>query len=301
MAILLWGTTVALMRSVTEAFGQLGGASATYVVAGGLGLARLAFSRERRQRIRRLPAKYLLGCGAAVATYVFAIFMAFGRAHDRQQSLEVGLVNYLWPSLTILFSVLLLHVRARGWLLPGTLLCLTGIYLGVRPSHGSGLAPFLDNLGGNPAAYALALLAAAAWALYSTLARRWARAADGGGTDAFLAVTGILLAAANLLFGVHMPAPSARAAFEAAFLGAATYASYGLWDHAMRRGNMLLVAIASYFTPLLSMAVAVFYLGVRPPTLFWAGCALLVAGSLLSWWSVRGSDPTVSGNPPPAP
>jgi drug/metabolite transporter (DMT)-like permease len=282
------------MRSITEALGQLGGAATVYAVAGGLGLARLALSRERRRRVHRLPAKYLLGCGALVACYVLAVFMTFGRARDRQQALEVGLVHYLWPALTVLFSVALLRTRARPWLLPATLLCLLGIYLGLRPAEGGGLAAFAANLASNPSAYAFALLAATSWALYSALARRWARAEEGGGADFFLASTGLLLAIAQSLFGSPAPAPSPRAMAEAAFLGVATYASYGLWDQAMRRGNMLLVTICSYFTPLLSLAVGSAYLKVAPPPLFWAGCGLVVLGSLLSWGAVR----TV---PPPAP
>lgn len=300
VALLLWSTTVALMRSTTEAFGQLGAAAATYAVAGGMGLVRLALSGERRRRVRRMPAKYLLGCGALFAVYVFVVFMALGRAHNRQQALEVGLVNYLWPALTILFSVLLLRVRASAWLIPATLLCLWAIYLGIRPEHGSS-ASFWRNVSLNPSAYGLALVAATTWALYSTLARRWAHAEDGGAMDFFLAGTGILLAGTLFLSGGTSGTGGGRGFVEAAFLGAATYVSYGLWDKAMRKGNVLLVAIASYFTPLLSLVVSSFYLRITPPPSLWWGCAVLVAGSLLSWRSVRESNPTGSNETAPAP
>lgn len=286
-AILLWGTTVALMRSIAEALGQLGGAVTVYAFAGGLGFARLALSRTRRRRAQRLPARYLFGCGALVVVYALALFIAFGRARDRQQALEVGLVQYLWPALTVLFSVALLRIRARLWLLPATLLCLLGIYLGLRPAAGGGLTAFAANLASNPSAYAFALLAAVAWALYSALARRWVRDEEGGGVDVFLAGTSLVFLIAQLLFGASAPAPCLRAMAEAAFLGVATYASFGLWDKAMRRGNMLLVTICSYFTPLLSLGAGSLYLDVAPPPLFWAGCSLVVLGSLLSWGSVQ--------------
>jgi drug/metabolite transporter (DMT)-like permease len=61
-----------------------------------------------------------------------------GLAKSREQVLEIALVNYLWPALTILLSLPLLKQRARLWLLPGTELALTGIFQ-VMP-HGAHVA-----------------------------------------------------------------------------------------------------------------------------------------------------------------
>ena len=65
--------------------------------------------------------------------------------------------------------------------------------------------------------------------------------------------------------------------------------AYVLWDAAMRRGDQLLVAAASFLTPLLSTACVSLVLGVRPGGLFWIACLLLAAGAALSRVSV-GSD-----------
>jgi drug/metabolite transporter (DMT)-like permease len=66
----------------------------------------------------------------------------------------------------------------------------------------------------------------------------------------------------------------------------ATYAAYGLWDTAMRNGNLVLVAAGSYMTPLLSTIASCLYLAIVPGPNLWLGCGMLVAGSLLSWHSV---------------
>jgi drug/metabolite transporter (DMT)-like permease len=50
---------------------------------------------------------------------------------------------------------------------------------------------------------------------------------------------------------------------------------------------MRLVSACSYLTPLLSTLVAAAYLHVTPPAGLWLGCAVLVAGSLTSWWAVE--------------
>lgn len=73
---------------------------------------------------------------------------------------------------------------------------------------------------------------------------------------------------------------------EAGVLGAITALAYALWDVAMRKGNLLLVAACSYLTPLLSTLVSCAYLKVMPGSQLWVGCALIVVGSLVSWRSV---------------
>jgi drug/metabolite transporter (DMT)-like permease len=70
-------------------------------------------------------------------------------------------------------------------------------------------------------------------------------------------------------------------------LGGITVLWYDLWDAAMRQGNLPLVASASYLTPLLSTLVSCVYLAVIPGAQLWIGCALIIAGSLVSWRSVK--------------
>ena len=103
-----------------------------------------------------------------------------------------------------------------------------------------------------------------------------------------------LPAAALVLAGVaalstEPRAWTVRAAAEVLVLGLATWAAYSLWDGAMRRGNVALVAAASYLTPLLSTLVSCAYLAVVPGAQLWLGCGLLAAGSLLSWRAVERS------------
>jgi drug/metabolite transporter (DMT)-like permease len=75
-------------------------------------------------------------------------------------------------------------------------------------------------------------------------------------------------------------------AAEAGALSAVTTTAYFLWDLSMRRGNLPLVIASSYLTPLLSTLVSCAYLHVSPGPKLWAGCLLLVAGSLITWRSV---------------
>ncbi|MEI6780381.1 MAG: aromatic amino acid DMT transporter YddG [Verrucomicrobiota bacterium] len=284
-AILLWSATFAFARSLSEQVGPITAGTAVYLIGGCLCLARLAWSRKGITELLKLPRLYLLGCGSLFIFYTAAIYLAVGLAKDRQQLLEIALVNYLWPALTVLFSLPLLKKRASFWLVPGTALALTGVFLVMMQGAHVSWVSWREHLQNNPAAYALALAAAISWALYSNLARRWAEPESGGAVELFLLATGLVLLAFRLVIS-EPTGWSFRAVGEASALAAVTALAYALWDVAMRKGNLLLVVACSYFTPLLSTVVSCLYLGVSPSPKLWIGCLLLVSGSLITWRSV---------------
>ena len=128
-AILLWSATFAFARSLSEKVGPLTAGAAVYLISGCFCLLRLSASSAPLTRFLQLPRLYLLGCGSLFIFYTAAIYVAVGLAKDREQLLEVALVNYLWPALTVLLSLPLLKKRGSVWLAPGTALALTGIFL----------------------------------------------------------------------------------------------------------------------------------------------------------------------------
>jgi drug/metabolite transporter (DMT)-like permease len=130
----------------------------------------------------------------------------------------------------------------------------------------------------------MAFLGAVAWALYSILTRRWSQGADGA-VSLFIPAAGLGLSVLSLLSG-ESPVWSVRPVGEAVVLAIMTVLAYALWDTAMRRGNLLLVVVCSYLTPLLSTCVSCVYLGVEPGWRLWLGCLVLVAGSFMTWLSV---------------
>ena len=125
-AILLWSTTFAFARSLSEQVGPLTAGAAVYLIGGAFCLVRLVWSAKTVAQFLKLARPYLLGCGFLFVFYTAAIYLAVGLAKDREQLLEIALVNYLWPALTVLFSLPLLKKRASLWLVPGTVLALTG-------------------------------------------------------------------------------------------------------------------------------------------------------------------------------
>jgi drug/metabolite transporter (DMT)-like permease len=286
LAVLLWSSTVALARSMSEQVGPLTAGASVYVT-GGLVLAiGLSFERGSLSKLRSLPRAYLFGCGALFLAYTFALFLGLGLASGREQAIEVGLVNYLWPALTILFSLVILSKRARFGLIPGTLLALIGIVFVVTQGSSVSWQSLSANLAGNPVAYALGLAAAVSWALYSNLARRWTRPDSGGGVPLFVISTGLGFWFARLL-SPENSVWSVRVIVEIAFLGVATALAYLFWDIAMRKGDVVLVALCSYLTPLLATVAGCVYLWIVPGIKLWLGALLIIGGSFLSWRSIE--------------
>jgi drug/metabolite transporter (DMT)-like permease len=284
-AILLWSATFAFARSLSEQVGPLTGGAAAYLIGGSFCLLRLASSSVPLTRFLQIPRLYLFGCGSLFVFYTAAIYLAVGLARSREQLLEIALVNYLWPAMTVLCSLLLLKKRAGRWLVPGTALALTGVFLVMTQGGSVSWNSLTEHLQSNPVAYALALAAAVSWALYSNLTRRWSGPKSDGAVELFIPATGLVLLALRLLTTepTHW---SLRAVGEASGLAVVTTLAYFLWDVSMRKGNLLLVVACSYFTPMLSTLVSCLYLRVSPSPKLWIGCLLLVSGSLMTWRSV---------------
>lgn len=286
LAILLWSLTVAFGRRLSESIGALTAAACIYL---GSGIPLTLHALCKQGALRRMcaaPPAYLFGCGTLFVCNNAAIYIAVGLAANRQQVLEVALVNYLWPMLTILFSLVFLGRKASVLLIPGTFLALAGLFLVL--THGASMtwASLWHNLASNPSAYGMAAMAALSWSLYSALTRRWTQPEDDGAAPLFMLATGLVLLLLCLIHP-HPAAWSGRVVGELAVMAAASGLAYVCWDVAMRKGDVILVAACSYLTPFFSTVVSCIYLRLAPGLSLWIGCLLLVTGSFLSWYSTN--------------
>ena len=284
-AILFWSSTIAFSRSLAEKLGTLTAASYIFLLAGGFSCTYIIISR-RLQTILHVSRAYLFGCGALFVVYMASLYLAIGTASNRLQVLEVGLVNYLWPSLTLVMAAPILGRKTRVTLIPGCLLASGGVLLASARSSASWEA-FVGNLAGNWSPYLLAFVAALCWALYSNLTRRWAGEAESGAVSLFLLMSGLVLVGLHVLFPERTQWTS-QSILELAYMAIfPTILAYTFWDTAMRRGNVILVASLSYLTPLLSIIIGSIYLGISAGRHLWAGCFLVIAGSLICKLSVE--------------
>lgn len=285
-AILLWSMTVGLVRSVSEQVGTLTSAVVIYFVSGTIGVIAALYRKRLNSLIKSESKQYFLVCGTLFTAYMLFFFLAIGRAADREQVIVAGLLNYLWPVMTLLGSVLVLKKKAKWYLVPATIFALSGIFLVIVPDAGS----FVSS--GVPVSfeiYVWGILAAFSWALYSILAGKLGKNIEKGSVTVFLLATSAVLLFPALLSN-ERSAWSLGVIVEIMIMSTATYIAYEFWDKAMRKGNVTAVASFSYLTPLFSTVFSAIYLSVMPPAALWTGCAILIAGSFLSWRSVIEKD-----------
>ena len=280
LAIVLWSTTVAISRSLTEKLGTVTAGSLTFLIGGTVGTVYLVVAGRLRETLQ-LPKAYLLGCGSVFVLYTTSLYLAIGLSSTHQQVIEVGIINYLWPAMTLVFSVLILRKRARAFLVPGIIVALAGVALAMSQTGQFSWSAMADSLRTNFPPYLFALSAAVTWGLYSALIRHYASEEKGGAVPLFLLATGATLSLLRLFFReqTHW---STRGGIELLYMSLfPALAAYVFWDIGMRKGNIILVASLSYLTPLFSTIVTCAYLGIRFTASLLFACVLVIAGAVI--------------------
>ena len=108
VAIFLWSSIVGLIRSVSEYMGATGGAAMIYTVASVLLLCSVGFVR-----LKDFPKRYLVWGSVLFVAYELCLALSIGYASNAIQAIEVGMVNYLWPTFTIVAAILFNRQRAN--------------------------------------------------------------------------------------------------------------------------------------------------------------------------------------------
>ncbi|MCX5684829.1 MAG: EamA family transporter, partial [Planctomycetota bacterium] len=173
LAIVFWSTTFAVSRSLAEEIGVLAAGAGMCLGGGVLGCLYIALVERRAAAVFRLPRAYLLGCGLLLVAYMVCLFLSIGLAANRQQTVEVGIINYLWPGLTLVFAIPILRTKVRWSFFAGLAMAAAGAALAPLRLGEYSAEALSENLRTNPLPYALALAGAVVWALYSVLSRRW--------------------------------------------------------------------------------------------------------------------------------
>ena len=286
LAILFWGTTIAFSRSLTEQLGPLTAASWIYLLSGIWSCIYLFSEPGRIKKTFQLPILYLIGCGTLFIFYMVCLYLAVGLAFSREQVIEVSIINYLWPGLTLIFSLPILHKKGKIMLIPGIVVAFAGFYLATVQSGMFSWDVFKGNFQVSYLPYLLAFMAAISWALFSILVRRWAGHAEGGAVPRFLLGTGLVLKAIRFIFpeeSYWSPHVIGELLYMSIF---PTFLAYLFWDRAMRKGKIILVVSLSYFTPLLSIIISSLYLRVAVKANLWIACGLVIAGAVVCKFSI---------------
>lgn len=264
-AILLWGTLAAAIGDA------LRGVPAGTVIVWTLGIAAVTLGLIDLASGVRPRA----GSGRALALGVWGILgyhVAFFVALDLAPVVEANLINYLWPLFMVVLAPAIVGERLTPAVVAGAVVGFAGAFVVASGD----VAPAREHVVG----YALAALAAFAWATFSLGLKRVE--AGPGAMSCFLAASALLaVPVAALLDGpACLAPPGGRALAAIAWTGVGPLAvGFVCWQRAVTLGSAARIGALSYLDPLLSTLAVAWWLEKPLSPRAWVGMALIVAGA----------------------
>lgn len=195
------------------------------------------------------------------------------------------LLNYLWPSFTLFFSLLFFKQPYKLIvLLLGTTLVIAGISIEVFHSEVySGKASFSGAL----FPYITAFIGAILWGLYSALNRRWGEKAGGVlGVPLILILTAEFFLILKLYFGEPTNI-TPDIVGPLVYLGFIPLIANVCWDLGIRLGNITILSLLSDFVPWAALTITALYLKVPVGSATFVSAVLIVLGAVISRYSLR--------------
>ncbi|MBG6038677.1 aromatic amino acid DMT transporter YddG [Proteus cibarius] len=280
VAILLWSTIVGLIRNISEYFGAVGGAALIYTTGTLFLILILGVPK-----LSRFPKRYLFWGGLLFVTYEVCLSLALGFATDRTQAIELGMVNYLWPSFTLALAVILNKQRFSILLIVGLLCAFSGLVWVVSGDNPLTIDGLWKNIQSNPLSYILAFSGAILWAFYSNLTR--IMSGGNNGIVPFFLLTSLALWGQYLFSAPVEWIVNTKSITLLLITGAAIGLANAAWTIGMISGNVTLLATLSYFTPVISTAFSSILLSTALSFSFWQGVMMVTGGSLICWLATR--------------
>ncbi|TVO33366.1 aromatic amino acid DMT transporter YddG [Vibrio algivorus] len=280
LAILLWSSLTALIRDISELFSPTAGAAMIYSVS-----TVFLFVVMGVPRLKQFPKQYLIVGGILFVIYEICLALSLGLANSRRQSMEMAIINYLWPALTILLSVIVSNKKVNPLLYPSIALAFIGVAWCISGEQPLSIALISQNVIGNPIPYLLAFSGALIWAVYCTITKKMS---DGQNPISLF----FMATATSLWIKYAMGSePSLTFTWESSvtvlIAGITIGSGYALWNHAIVGGNIILLGTLSYFIPIFATLFSVVYLEVSLSHSFWQGVALVTFASLMCFFITR--------------
>ena len=236
----------ALLATLTQLAGPVPPFLLTGLAFGVAFLCFLAWSLARRESLvaplRQAPSVWALGVGG-----LFGYHALYFVAQQNAPPANAGLISYLWPLLIVLFVGLLPGERLMGRHVIGAVLGFAGAALLIGAD--------LDG-GGSMLGYGAAFACALVWSGYSVLSRAKKAVPT-------TAVGGFCLVTSLLAFACHAAFETPRWPQGIEWLGVIGLglgpvgSAFFTWDIGVKHGDLHLLGLLAYATPLLSTGVLI--------------------------------------------
>ena len=279
-AILQWSSIVGLLKKISFTLGP--DLSVLFMYSFSAVILLLLF---RIPNLKKVPRNYLFFATILFVVYELCFSYAIALAQTAQQAIEISLVNYLWPSLTIAALILFKELKFNFFVIIGLAISLSGIVLIQTGNESFNWATVFANVQMNPISYILAFLGASLWALYCVITRKYSQ---GHNPIAFffLVISFVLWLKMLVFHGIpEIPHIDLNTGILMLMVSTVTALGYAAWNIGIIKGNITILVTLSYFSPIFSSLISMFILQTNLPLSFWHGAILVTVGSLICWIS----------------
>lgn len=281
-AIVLWSAIVALIKEVSNSFGAIGGSALIYTVAFLFLILSVGWVP-----LKRFPKNYLLLGGFLMVSYEICLALSIGYSQNAKQAIEIGMVNYLWPSFTMVATVVFHTKKANFLIVPGIICSMIGIMWVLGGDEGIDISQVISNIKDNPLSYGLAFIGAILWAAYCVVTIKFAKGING--ITLFFMLVAIVLWIKFFLLGNHISELNFNLKSIIYLILAAISMGFGYaaWNIGIMKGNVTILTGASYFIPVFSSVLSSIILATVLGLSFWQGALLVCVGSVLCCLSTK--------------
>lgn len=279
-AILQWSSIVGLLKKISFSIGPDLAVLFMYTLS-----AIILLLLFKIPNLKLVPRQFLIYATLLFVIYELCFSYAIALAQTAQQAIEISLVNYLWPSLTIAALILFKELKFNFFVIIGLAISLGGIIL-IQTGNGSfNWSTVFTNIQSNPLSYFLAFMGASLWSLYCVITRKYSHGHNP--ISFFFVVITIVLWLKMLIFhGIpRMPAVDLHTGKYMLIVSIVTALGYAAWNVGIIKGNITILVTLSYFSPIFSSVISMFILQTQLSLSFWHGAILVTLGSLVCWIS----------------
>ena len=276
IAVLLWSTAAAFLRSLSEVIGPFTSGFYVYMIGGVLTLLLTYYNEKKLPSFKTLSKPAILS-GVIYAVYVFATSYSIAISKTRVISLAVTVVKSLWPLFTLILSILMLREKRKLSII-GLLFSFSGVVAVVLSGSGGDTSGSSTFQIGNLAPFFVGFVSAVSWALYSNVIKKYN--VDSSFVGLFMIISGLIMGLLSL-FVTEPSEWSTGVVFQIIYRAVVTIcvATY-LWNRSMLEGDLHKVTIAANYMPLLSVVISSLILRVSIEPSVLVGGALLVVGNV---------------------
>ncbi|MCM8768199.1 MAG: aromatic amino acid DMT transporter YddG [Candidatus Omnitrophica bacterium] len=287
LALFFWSLTIGVSRSLMEKIGVFTAGSLIFSLAGLLSCLSLFVGKNfPSSKQKRMAPGVFFFCGFLFVAYMLCLYAGIGLASSKVAVLTVALLNYLWPTFIILFSVVLLACQVNWLIWPGISLATSGTYLALTTASGIPVKEIAKIFHLHNPVFLFGLGAGMTWGLYSVVTRKFGQE-SASGLPFYLLATGLVLGLLRYFFPEESHW-SVSAWGELSFMVLfPTILAYSLWETGIRRGNFRLLSTASYLVPVVSTFASCLYLSIRPEASIWIASFLVAAGAFVCHLAFR--------------